>query len=73
MRYETISTGATGFVPGVRKNLEYIPLTTDPNRVYLPEVHEEEETPLRDFVLSWGGYFEIVAAMAAVALTVMCM
>jgi hypothetical protein len=36
-------------------------------------VHEEEETPLRDFVLSWGGYFEIVAAMAAVALTVMCM
>ena len=73
MRYETISRSETRFVPGVRKSLEYIPLTTDPSRVYLPRVQKEEKTPLRDFVLSWGGYFEVIAAMAAIALTIMCM
>lgn len=73
MRYETISTCEESFVSGVRKNLEYIPIKTNPNRVYLPEVHEEEKTPFRDFVHSWSGYIEVLAAMAAIALTVMCM
>lgn len=72
MRNEAISNCEKGIMPGVRKNLEYIPITTDPNRVCVPRVFKEEKTPFRDFVLSWNGYFEVIAAMAAICLTLMC-
>ena len=54
------------------KGPEYIPLVTEPGRSFLQAEREEmEETPLMDFLMGLSGYMELVAAGAALLLTLM--
>ena len=36
-----ISTSTAGTLPALRKDLDYIPVCSDPRGVYLPEMHKE--------------------------------
>ena len=36
-----ISTSTAGTLPALRKDLEYIPVCSDPRGIYLPEIHKE--------------------------------
>ena len=54
------------------KGPEYIPLVTEPGRSFLQAEREElEETPLMDFLMGLHGYMELMAAGAALLLTLM--
>lgn len=65
-------------LPGMSAHLEYIPITSDPERGLslpgLPDDSMEEMDgpgPLMNFVLSMGQYFTAGALFAAVALMLM--
>ena len=53
--------------------LEYMPIVSDPTRrpVLQAETREQEGTPMMDFVMSLSGYMEMMAAGAALFLTMM--
>lgn len=71
--YATLSECSLGAVLPLRNHLECEPVRHDPARdvhVSRMQVEVEEGTPLMDFVMSWGGMFEAVAAFAAVALVI---
>lgn len=72
-RYATLSNSPVVAVLPMRSHLECQPVVHDPARdVYVPDMPDEDEegTPLMDFVMSWGGWFEAVAALAAIALVI---
>ena len=53
--------------------LEYMPIVSDPTRrpALQAETREQEGTPMMDFVMSLSGYMEMMAAGAALFLTMM--
>ena len=74
--YGQISGQTIGEVYPVWPRLEYQPVVHDPARaVCVPgvsvraEAEEQEETPLMDFVMSWGPYMRMVCGAAAILLT----
>ena len=69
----TLSECSMGPVFALRNRLECEPIRSNPARnvhVSSLQVEAEEGTPLMDFVMSWNGMFEAVAALAAVALVI---
>ena len=40
-----ISTSTAGTLPALRKDLEYIPVCSDPRGIYLSEMYEEDPEP----------------------------
>ena len=72
-KYATLSECSMGPVFALRNRLECEPVCHDPSRnVHVSSLPSEAEegTPLMDFVMSWHGMFEAVAALAAVALVI---
>ena len=72
-KYATLSECSMGPVFALRNRLECEPIRSNPARnVHVSSLPDEAEegTPLMDFVMSWHGWFEAVAALAAVALVV---
>ena len=51
------------------RQIDYIPVRTDPARIPAPAVRQEEGTPCMDFLMSLNGYMRMAAAGAAVLLT----
>ena len=69
----TLSNSPVVAVLPMRSHLECQPIMHDPARdVSVPDMpcKDETGTPLMDFVMSWNGMFEAVAALAAVALVI---
>ena len=69
----TLSNSPVVAVLPMRSHLECQPVVHDPARdVSVSDMPNEAEegTPLMDFVMSWNGMFEAVAALAAVALII---
>lgn len=69
----TLSNSPVVAVLPMRSHLECQPVKHNPARdvsVSDMPVEAEEGTPLMDFVMSWNGMFEAVAALAAVALVI---